>query len=84
VPADLGISAGKDRKEIVMTNSARLNDIRIDRVDSAAIRREIGDRLRIALNAERIQMTPSLLDLVDRTAAQDRTMRPKTALRSRA
>jgi hypothetical protein len=77
VPADLGISAGKHRKEIVMTNSARLNDIRIDRVHSMAIRREIGDRLRIALNAERVQMTPSLLDLVDRLAAQDRTMGPK-------
>jgi hypothetical protein len=60
-----------------MTNSARLNDIRIDRVHSAAICREIGDRLRIALNAERVQMTPALLDLVDRLAAQDRTTGPK-------
>ena len=55
-----------------MTNSDRLNDIQIDRVHNAAIRREIGDRLRIALNAERVQMTPTLLDLVDRLATQDR------------
>jgi hypothetical protein len=55
-----------------MTNSDRLNEIQIDRVHNAAIRREIGDRLRIALNAERVRMTPSLLDLVDRLAMQDR------------
>jgi hypothetical protein len=55
-----------------MTNSDRLNEIQIDRVHNAAIRREIGDRLRIALNAERVQMTPSLLDLLDRLATQDR------------
>jgi hypothetical protein len=56
-----------------MTNSDRLNEIQIDGVHNAAIRREIGDRLRIALNAERVQMTPSLLDLVDRLAMQDRS-----------
>jgi hypothetical protein len=52
-----------------MTNSS---DIQIDRVHAAAIRREIGDRLRISLNAERTPMTPTLLDLLDRLAAQDR------------
>jgi hypothetical protein len=52
-----------------MTNS---NDIGIDRVHAAAIRREIGDRLRISLNAERTPMTPRLLDLLDRLAAQER------------
>jgi hypothetical protein len=52
-----------------MTNS---NDIGIDRVHAAAIRREIGDRLRISLNAEHAPMTPTLLDLLDRLAAQDR------------
>jgi hypothetical protein len=52
-----------------MTNS---NEIQLDRVHTAAIRREIGDRLRISLNAERAPMTPRLLDLLDRLAAQDR------------
>lgn len=55
-----------------MTNSVRLNDIQIDRVHSAAIRREIGDRLRISLNAERLPLTPRLLGLLDELAAQDR------------
>jgi hypothetical protein len=55
-----------------MTNSDRLKDVQIDRVHSAAICREIGDRLRIALNAERVPMTPTLLDLVGRLSAQDR------------
>jgi hypothetical protein len=59
-----------------MTNSDRLKDVQIDRVHSAAIRREIGDRLRIALNAERVPMTPTLLDLLDRLAAQDRRTAP--------
>jgi hypothetical protein len=52
-----------------MTNS---NEIQIDRVHTGAIRREIGDRLRISLNAERTPMTPRLLDLLDRLAEQDR------------
>jgi hypothetical protein len=41
-------------------------------VHAAAIRREIGDRLRISLNAERAPMTPRLFDLLDRLAVQDR------------
>jgi hypothetical protein len=52
-----------------MTNSAHLNDIHIDRVHSAAICREIGDRLRIALNAERPPLRPGLLSLLARFVA---------------
>jgi hypothetical protein len=55
-----------------MTNFALPGDVQIDRTHSAAIRREIGDRFRIALNAERLPLTPTLLDLMDRLAAQDR------------
>jgi hypothetical protein len=55
-----------------MTNSAHLNGIHIDRVHSAAICREIGDRLRIALNAERPPLRPALLSLLERFAAQER------------
>jgi hypothetical protein len=54
-----------------MTNSAHQNDIHIDRVHSAAICREIGDRLRIALNAERPPLRPGLLSLLERFAAQE-------------
>ena len=53
-----------------------MNDIQIDRTHNAAIRREIGDRLRISLNAERRPMTPVLSDLLDRLAAQDRRELP--------
>jgi hypothetical protein len=50
-----------------------INELQIDRVHNAAIRREIGDRLLISLKAERVPLTPRLLDLVDRLAAQDRS-----------
>jgi hypothetical protein len=63
------LPARQNRNEIIMTNS---NEIQIDRVHTAAIRREIGDRLRTSLNAERTPMTPRLLDLLDRLAEQDR------------
>ncbi len=54
-----------------MTHSARALDI--DHVHSAAIRREIGDRLRISLNAERIPLTPRLTSLLERLAEDRRT-----------
>jgi len=56
---------------IVMTHCARINDIDIDRAHAAAIRREIGDKLRIALNAERLPLTPRLSSLLDRLEAAD-------------
>jgi len=59
------------RNEIVMTHSVHAT-LHIDRVHNAAIRREIGDRLRISLNAERAPMPPRLSSLLDRLAAQDR------------
>jgi len=55
-----------------MTDFAHLNRTQIDRVHNAAIRREIGDRLCISLNAERAPPMPRLLDLLDRLAAEDR------------
>jgi hypothetical protein len=55
-----------------MTNFAHPGDVQIDRTHNAAIRREIGDRFRIALNAERLPLTPHLSSLLDRLAAQDR------------
>jgi hypothetical protein len=55
-----------------MTNFAGSSDVQIDRTHNAAIRREIGDVLRIALNAERRPLTPRLSSLLDRLAAQDR------------
>jgi hypothetical protein len=59
-----------------MTNFAHLGDVQIDRTHNAAIRREIGDRLRISLNAERLPLTPRLSSLLDRLAAQDRRELP--------
>jgi hypothetical protein len=59
-----------------MTNFAHAGDVQIDRSHNAAIRREIGDRFRIALNAERLPLTPSLTALLDRLAAQDRREQP--------
>lgn len=55
-----------------MTNFADPGDVQIDRSHNAAIRREIGDRFRIALNSERLPLTPRLLKLLDRLAAQER------------
>jgi hypothetical protein len=55
-----------------MTNFAQLSDVPIDHTHSAAIRREIGDRLRISLNAERAALMPRLLTLLERLAAEDR------------
>jgi hypothetical protein len=61
-----------------MTNFAGSSDVQIDHTHNAAIRREIGDRLRISLNAERLPLTPRLSSLLDRLAAQDRReMRPQ-------
>jgi hypothetical protein len=54
-----------------MTNVADLVDVQIDRRHNAAIRREIGDKFRVALNAERLPVTPRLLTLLDRLAAQE-------------
>jgi hypothetical protein len=59
-----------------MTNFAHLGDVQIDHTHNAAIRREIGDRFRIALNAERLPLTPRLSALLDRLAAQDRRELP--------
>ena len=55
-----------------MTNVADPVDVEIDRRHNAAIRREIGDGFRIALNAERLPLTPRLLSLLQRLAADDR------------
>jgi hypothetical protein len=55
-----------------MANFAHPGDVQIDRTHNAAIRREIGDRFRIALNAERLPLTPRLASLLDRLAAQER------------
>jgi hypothetical protein len=55
-----------------MTDFAHPGDVQIDRIHNAAIRREIGDRFRISLNAERLSLTPRLASLLDRLAAQDR------------
>jgi hypothetical protein len=61
-----------------MVNFAQSSDVAIDRSHNAAIRREIGDVLRIALNAERLPLTPRLSSLLDRLAAQDaRELRPQ-------
>jgi hypothetical protein len=54
-----------------MTNFAHLGDVYIDRTHNAAIRREIGDRLRISLNADRLPLTPRLSSLLDRLELQD-------------
>ena len=61
-----------------MTDFAHPGDVQIDRTHNAAIRREIGDRFRISLNAERLPLTPHLVSLLERMAAQDRRdPRPK-------
>jgi hypothetical protein len=63
-----------------MADCARITDVDIDRAHGAAIRREIGDKLRIALNAERLPLTPRLASLLDRLEAEERP-EPATAKR---
>lgn len=55
-----------------MANFAQPGDVQIDRSHNAAIRREIGDGLRLSLNAERAPLMPHLLSLLERLAAEDR------------
>jgi hypothetical protein len=57
---------------MLMTQSAQLNDIHIDRVHAGAIRREIGERLCMALDAERAPLPARLRSLMQRLAAEDR------------
>lgn len=54
-----------------MTDFADRGDVQIDRSHNAAIRREIGDKFRIALNCERLPLTPRLMTLLDRLAAKE-------------
>ena len=54
-----------------MADPARLDDIQIDRVHGRAIRREIGERLRRALDDELGPAPLRLRALLDRLAAQD-------------
>jgi hypothetical protein len=60
-----------------MIDFAASNDVQIDRTHNAAIRREIGDRFRISLNAERLPLTPHLAALLDRLAAEEREVRSR-------
>ena len=55
-----------------MADFADPGDVQIDRTHNAAIRRQVGDALRISLNAERAPLMPRLLNLLDRLAAEDR------------
>jgi len=54
-----------------MTDFAHPGGVQIDHIHNAAIRREIGDRFRTSLNAERLPLTPHLASLLDRLAVQD-------------
>ena len=54
-----------------MAESARLDDIQIDRVHGGAIRREIGERLRRALDDELGPAPVRLRALLEQLAAED-------------
>ena len=55
-----------------MTNPASPNDIQIDRVSSAAICEEIGDRLRIDMTGESERLPQHMRMLVQQIAQIDR------------
>jgi hypothetical protein len=55
-----------------MADPAELNDIQIDRVHGRAIRREIGERLRRALETELGPAPARLRVLLEQLAARDR------------
>ncbi|WP_154071418.1 hypothetical protein [Bradyrhizobium lablabi] len=54
-----------------MTSPAVRNDIQIDRVCSAAICEEIGDRLRISLQGEPERLPQHMMMLVEQMAQND-------------
>ena len=54
-----------------MADSARLDDIQIDRINGGAIRREIGERLRRTLDAELGPAPLRLRALLEQLAAED-------------
>lgn len=57
--------------ELIISESATLDDIQIDRVHGRAIRREIGERLRLALDDELGPAPPRLSALLEQLAARD-------------
>lgn len=60
---------GEANRQTFMTTPAVQNDIQIDRICSAAICEEIGDRLRIKLAAEPDELPQHMMMLVDQMAA---------------
>jgi hypothetical protein len=54
-------------------------DIRIDHIHSRAICDEIGDRLRVTLGREALELPPRLQMLVDRLAELDGSAAPSIA-----
>ena len=62
---------GQTNQKNFMTNPAVGNDIHIDRVSSAAICEEIGDRLRIDLTGKPVRLPRHMRTLVEQMALSD-------------
>jgi hypothetical protein len=66
-----------------MTNPAVRNDIQIDRVSSAAICEEVGDRLRIGLTGKPVRLPRHMRMLVEQIAQKDSASPVRSAKRNR-
>jgi hypothetical protein len=66
------LDRGQTNQKIFMTNPAVRNDTQIDRVCSAAICEEMGDRLRIDLTAKPERLPQHMRMLVEQMALNDR------------
>jgi hypothetical protein len=66
-----------------MTNPAVRKNIQIDRVSSAAICEEVGDRLRIGLTGKPERMPQHMRMLVEQIAQNDRVSAVRSAKRNR-
>ncbi len=62
---------GQTNQKNFMTNRAVRNDVQIDRVFSAAICEEIGDRLRIGLTGKPDRLPQRMRMLVEQIARND-------------
>ena len=74
---------GQTNQKNFMTNPAVRKNIQIDRVSSAAICEEVGDRLRIGLTGKPERMPQHLRMLVEQIAQNDSASAALSAKRSR-
>jgi hypothetical protein len=72
----LGETLGENSLEIMMPIPVHRDDVRINRIHSAAVCEEIGERLSVALGTQSVELPDSLLALIEHLAKVDHAKRP--------